>query len=167
MNDGTSKMNAERCFLGRHECAVDKQRRLAVPSSWRRESGADRFYLLPGRGQSIQMIPEWSFQDLVEKLRTVSFADAQAARALAQIGSIAQEAQCDKQGRITLNPELHGYAGLAGRALLLGSVTFVQIWSPEVWQDQQMTTDSCLDVIQRIQEQPDDLTHILRTAAGN
>lgn len=167
MDYGKTKEQEERCFLGRHECAVDGQRRLAVPSSWRGAGGGARFYLLPGRGQSIHMIPDWSFQSLVEKLRKVSFADGQAARALAQIGSIAQEVRCDKQGRITLSPDLVAYAGLKGRALLLGSVTFAQIYAPETWQDQQMSTDACLDVIQRVQEQPDDLTHILRTAAGN
>ncbi|MFW5803279.1 MAG: division/cell wall cluster transcriptional repressor MraZ [Verrucomicrobiota bacterium] len=165
MNNGDTKEHQERCFLGRHECSVDAQRRLAVPSSWRGDGAC--FYLLPGRGHSIQMIPDWSFQSLVEKLRKVSFADGQAARALAQIGSIAQEVRCDKQGRITLSPDLVNYAGLKGRALLLGSVTFAQIYAPETWQDQQMSTDACLDVIQRIQEQPDDLTNILRTAAGN
>ena len=163
MNNGEIQAG-DRCFLGRHECAVDAQRRLAVPSAWRLSAGVDRFFLLPGRNQSIQMVPEESFQELVAKLRNVSFADGNAARALAQIGSIAQEGRCDKQGRLTLNGELMSYAGIQRQALLLGSVTFIQILAPEVWKQQQMSTDACLDIIQGIQERPDDLTRILRNA---
>jgi MraZ protein len=146
---------------------VDEQRRIAIPRAWRRGEAPPGLFLLPGRNRSISVIPERSFEDLVGKLRKVSFADAQAARALAQIGSIAQECRCDKQGRITITQELLDHAKIAGKALLLGSVTFIQMYSPEEWAQQAMSPDVCLDVIQRIQEQPDDLTNILRTVPRN
>ena len=168
MNGGDSITNDGPWYLGHQDCTVDGQRRIAVPSRWRRAGDErTRFFLLPGRQTAIQMIPGESFAELLSKLRRVSFADGKAARALAQIGSIAQECVCDKQGRITLTPELMTYAGLSDKALLLGAVTFVQIWQPEKWRSQQMETEDCLDIIQSIQEEPDELNQILRNAARN
>lgn len=156
-----------RCFFGEHENVVDPQRRIALPKAWRSdEPGGSEFFLLPGRGQSLQLVPAATFGKLLAKLQDVSFADQQAARALATIGSLAQEIRCDRQGRFSVTPKLLAHAGITDRALLLGSVTTVQIWEPSIWQEQQMGSEDCLNVLQAIQERPDDFTNIIRKATN-
>jgi len=151
-------------FFGTYEYAVDAQRRLAIPCSWRKkDSDQNHFFVLPGRGKSLSLVPAPMFQDLLQQLRRVSFADTEAMRAMASIGSMAQDCLCDKQGRIRLTDALLAHASIDGKAILIGSVATVQIWSPEVWEQSQMDSEAGLDVIQAIQERPDDLTQILKT----
>ena len=147
------------CYLGEFEFAVDAQRRLAIPSAWRGD-GAE-FVLLPGREQSLQLVPAAAFQELLAKLRQVSFADAQAAVALATIGSMAVLCQPDKQGRISLTQKLMDHAGIRGNAMILGAVTTIQIWEPALWKKRRMDSQKGLDVIQTLQEKPDALGDVL------
>ena len=154
------------CYLGEFEYIVDAQRRVAIPSVWRSVDLAEnRFVLLPGREQSLHLTPFVLFQELVAKLRTVSFADARAAVALGTIGSMATACQADRQGRIMLTPKLMAHAGISDRALLLGSVTAIQLWSPEIWRQRCMDSNQGLDVIQALQERPDDLASALQKAS--
>jgi len=158
----------EACFLGEFEYTLDAQRRLALPKAWRgTEPNNNRFFLLPGRDRSLQLVPAAVFQDMLQKLRRVSFADAQAAVALATIGSMAQELACDRQGRIALHPKLMTHAGITDKALLLGAVTTIQIWEPGAWQQKKIDSEAGLDVLQAIQERPDDVTQVLRQVVKN
>ncbi len=158
--------NPTQWFLGEYEFTVDGQRRLAIPKPWRQGGdGEMRFFLLPGREKSLQLVPGSVFQELLQKLRKVSFADAQAARAMASVGSMAQECVPDKQGRITLTVRLMDHAGIQDRALLLGAVTSIQIWNPETWHRQQMDSETGLDVLQELQEKPDNFEEILRKSS--
>ncbi len=157
-----------RMFLGEHEYAVDKQRRVAIPSQWRGDSlEENRFFLFPGRDRSLQLVPSETFQAMIEKLRKVSFADARAATALATIGSMAAECVCDKQGRITMTKNLMDHAGIKGKALLLGALTTVQIWTPENWAKRKIDSETGLDVLQALQEKPDDVSDILNRTLGS
>jgi MraZ protein len=101
------------------------------------------------------------FQELLAKLRQVSFADAQAAVALATIGSMAVMCEPDKQGRISLTPKLMEHAGIRGAAVLLGAVTTIQIWEPARWEARRMNSQKGLDVLQALQEKPDALGAVL------
>ncbi len=154
-------------YLGEHEYAVDKQRRVAIPSQWRREAdGATRFFLFPGRDKSLQLVPAETFQAMIQKLRKVSFADARAATALASIGSMAVECICDKQGRISMTKKLMDHAGINDKALLLGALTTVQIWNPDNWASRQLDSETGLDVLQALQEKPDEITDVLSRTMG-
>lgn len=155
------------CYLGEHEYTVDAQRRLAIPSGWRSGArGGDHFVLLPGRDRSLLAVPAATFDELIAKLRQVSFADAQAAVALASIGALAADARSDGQGRITLTPELMSHAGITERATLVGAFTTIQLWNPAAWRARRMDSGRSLDVIQALQERPDDLAQVLRGLAG-
>lgn len=163
MNRGRNSFGSDGLYLGQYEYTVDSQRRLAIPSHWRCDDPRDNcFFLLPGRLHALQLVPAAMFQQFLDKLKTVSFADSRAMVALGKIGSMAQQAMCDKQGRISLSPNLMKHAGITDKALLLGAVATIQIWRPETWQEQQIDSEAGLDVIQSIQEKGDDFTEILR-----
>ena len=150
-------------FAGEFEHALDAQRRIAIPRPWRDDDEGGRFFLLPGRHRTLQLVPYAYFHEqLLDKAKKVSFADADAALALARLGSLAQECRCDKQGRIPLPQRLMEYAGLSDNAILVGALTTVQIWEPDAWRRMQTSDEQALDVIQKIGERPDDLMAILK-----
>jgi len=154
-----------RFFLGEYDYTVDAQSRIAIPKIWRGEAETEaRYVLLPGREQMLQLIPEEAFNELLLKARKVSFADRQGALGLATIGAMAQHCQPDGQGRINLSLRLKEHAGISDRAILVGAVTTIQIWQPETWKRLRLDSSRGLDIIQAIQEQPDDFTDILRKA---
>jgi len=143
-----------RLFLGEYENIVDKQRRVSLPKIWRStEHTQNKFVLFPGRNKSIQMLTMGDFGKMVQKLKSSSFANADASRALAVIGANSQMISCDKQGRFQINEKLMIHANIENRVVLVGAMTDIQIYSPNVWQELHMNSGDCLDVIQGIQEQ--------------
>ena len=149
-------------YMGEYEHSLDAQRRIAIPTSWRKKESDNIFYLLPGRHRALQLIPSESFKELLVKARKVSFADPGASLALAKLGAMAQECRCDKQGRFPIPQKLIEYAGLKDVAIMVGALTTVQIWSPENWDRLRTTDESVLDEIQKIGERADSLADALR-----
>jgi MraZ protein len=149
-------------YMGEFAHSLDTQRRVAIPTCWRRKSGDNIFYILPGRHGALQLIPEEGFRELLDKARKVSFADPAASLALARLGAMAQECKCDKQGRIGIPQRLLEYAGLSdGSVVMVGALTAVQIWSPEKWNNFRAADESVLDEIQKITERSDSLMDVL------
>lgn len=154
-------------YFGEYECTVDAQRRLALPSNWRRADQRDNsFVLFPGRHDSLALVPADMVDDLIASLRKLSFANPNAFLPMANIGARAQVCQCDRQGRFAIGQGLLDDAGIDGRATLVGAVTFIQIWKPESWQALRADTALGLDVIQTIQEGNTDLATLLKNLGG-
>lgn len=161
VNAGQFNLSGQ-CFLNSFEKPLDAQRRLALPRPWRvNEGGGDQFVVLPGRNKSLQLIPAAMFAEIFEQMRKIPFTHSSAGVALASLAHMAQTVICDSQGRIALTPELISYAGLQKNVVLVGAFTTIQIWSPEEWNKSKMGTDSCLDILQAIQEKPDSILDIL------
>jgi MraZ protein len=159
---------AEILFVGEFLHTIDPQRRIAIPKDWRVKDGENKFYMLPGRHNSLQLMTYTAFKELAEKLRKVSIADPKASIALARLGASARTCTCDKQGRIPINEKLLEYAQIKKNSkvdsdlILVGAFNSIQVWSKENWNKQQMTDSEMLDVLQKIEEMPDDLTDILK-----
>ena len=142
-----------RCYLGRHEYRVDTQRRIALPTHWRPQSPSENcYYLLRGAAKSLQLVPSAVFLPFLRNLLSISVANREAQRALATFGEGADEVSCDRQGRITLPPNLLEASGIEGPALLIGAVTTIQIWNPESWEAHRMGSDECMDVLSGLSE---------------
>jgi division/cell wall cluster transcriptional repressor MraZ len=149
-------------FTGEYEHSLDAQRRIAIPTCWRRKGEENIFFLLPGRHGALQLIPQEGFNELLLKARKVSFADPAASLALARLGSMAQESKCDKQGRFQIPQKLIDFANLKESAVMVGALTSVQIWAPENWNKVRPADETVLDEIQKIGERADSLTDILK-----
>lgn len=152
----------ESFFFGEFEHSLDPQRRVAIPSNWRKEKKTT-FFLLPGRHKALQLIPFGTFKETLLKFKKISFADPAASLAFARLGASGQECECDKQGRIQIPQKLIEQAGLKNQVVMIGSLTTIQIWSKENWSlFQKSDQNDVLDVIQKIGERPDDLMDILK-----
>jgi MraZ protein len=152
-------------FTGEYEYSLDSQRRVAIPKQWRVEGL--KYYLLPGRGGILQLIPEYTFKDFLDKVRKVSLTNAAVGRALAMLGSRAQECNCDKQGRISLSMKLKEYAKIDSDLVMVGAFTHAQIWTQTGWAAQSDDTESVLDVIDGLfSDDGGDLVDLLKNLGG-
>jgi len=163
VKQGTKSIAQEESyFFGEFEHSLDSQRRVAIPSNWRKEKKT-KFILVQGRHNAIYLLPPYIFNDFIAKVRKVSFADAASALALVRIGSVSQECECDSQGRISIPQKLIEQSGLKDQVVLVGSVTMIQIWSKDNWNMfKKSDPNDMLDVVQKISERPDDLTSIIK-----
>jgi MraZ protein len=150
--------NSELLFAGEFIHAIDSQRRIAIPKDWRIKSGENRFYAIPGRNNTLQLMTYASFKQLAEKLKKTPIADPKASIALARLGARARECRCDKQGRIGVSESLLEYAEIIKNGVvdadlvLVGAFNTIQIWSRKNWKKQQMGDEEMLDVLQKLEE---------------
>ena len=151
-------------FTGEYVHTLDGQRRVAVPRQWRVDGM--KYYLLPGRDGVLQLIPDYYFKDFLNKVRKVSLTNAKIGRALALLGSRAQECSCDKQGRISMTQKLKDHASLDGELVMVGAFTHAQIWSKESWDKQSEDTDDVLDVLDGLFGGGDDFMDVLKNLGG-
>lgn len=162
MTDGREDI----CFLGEFEHSIDSQRRVAIPRQWRQKDGETKFFLVPGRNKTLQLRTYESFKDFLDKARKVSSANAQASLALARYGSRAQECVCDKQGRIQISQKLAEYVGFSDQVVLVGAFSNIQLWTPEGWNEYQVSDESYLDEVQKIDESGEDFLDVLQETLG-
>lgn len=168
MSVDRSEEKSQLLFVGEFVHGIDSQRRVAIPKDWRFKEKENVFYLMPGRHKSLQLMPYASFKKMADKLEKVSIADSKASIALARLGAKAKQCICDKQGRIAMNEKLLEYAeikkgeSIDNELVLVGAFNSIQIWSEENWRQQQMGDDEMLDVLQNIEELPDELSNILK-----
>jgi len=153
------------CYFGRHEFAVDGQRRLSIPSNWRGEDPTQaRFILLPEENGSIKATPADALEETFVRLRRRALWDEEAQLALQSLAQAGQDATCDRHGRICVDQELLEHAGISGKAVLVGAMITFHIWSAEAWEARPSDRKRGLAVMKAIHEEPDDLTQALRSA---
>ena len=55
----------------------------------------------------------------------------------------------DGQGRINIPQPLREYAGLDGQAVIVGCDTYIEVWSPEAWEEVQARVEQSEDNAER------------------
>ena len=138
-------------FSGEYTHAVDAQRRLSVPRSWRGAEG-DSFYLFPSAEKMIRLLSSFVVQTLCDKIdaQSSSFTNDRVEQLKAAIFRQMYEVQCDRQGRIQLPAKLKSLAEIKSEATLVAAGTTAQIWSKEVWEERAVESD--LDVTTAIDD---------------
>jgi len=154
-------------FTGEVEHSLDAQRRISIPSEWRAKEGSNRFVMLPAKGSTLQLVPFHTFrEEILSKAKKASLANANDMRDLALLGSQAQSCECDKQGRIQIPQRLLEHAKIKEKAVLVGAISQIQVWAPELWSATQRGGEEFFDVMQRLSDTPDSLADAVRGALG-
>ncbi len=68
-----------------------------------------------------------------EKFRNASQTDARMRAYGRMLFALASEQVPDKQGRVTITPELRQYAGLERDAVVIGVYDRIEVWEPRSW----------------------------------
>jgi MraZ protein len=122
-------------FFGSYEHTVDEKGRLAVPVRFRNELGSNA-YLTRSLDKCLALYTSAAFEKLAEEYEALPTSDENARNLQRNFFSGVTPVEFDKQGRISIPPELREHAELEGEAvtaMVVGVKSRVEIWNKEVW----------------------------------
>lgn len=124
-------------FVGSHSHSLDAKNRLTVPSKWRFDGDdKDGFLAMPNPTlKCITLYPPKKVEQMEERMQELGMSDPHKQKAAMKLFSMSETVTCDKQGRINLPLTLTKYAGVEKEALLVGSMSSINIWKPERYDD--------------------------------
>lgn len=125
----------ELMFLGQFEHTIDEKGRITFPSRFR-EMLADGAYVTRGFDQNLTIMTSSRWNQLYERINKMNTADPKI-RALSRfIFSRAVKIEFDATGRFVIPQFLREAAHLGGSVTVLGVGENIEIWSPELWAEQ-------------------------------
>ena len=128
-------------YTGLFRHTADDKGRLTIPSAWRHaHAESDTFLATPHPDGYIAVLPPAEVEKLHEKISAMKLSDAGAQAFAARFFSQTQSFSFDKAGRIGLTGDLLKHAGIEKDAVLVGSLTKFNIYSPARWQQEEART---------------------------
>ena len=121
-------------FLGTYEPKLDDKGRVILPARFR-EDMEGGIVLTRGQEHCIYAFPAQEFEQMTVELRRAPLSSKQARDYVRLLLSGAYKEVPDKQGRITLPPDLRKYAGLDRELTVIGAGSRAEIWNSQAWND--------------------------------
>ena len=121
-------------FLGTYEPKLDDKGRVILPARFR-EDMEGGIVLTRGQEHCIYAFPAQEFEQMTLELRRAPLSSKQARDYVRVLLSGAYKEVPDKQGRITLPPDLRKYAGLDRELTVIGAGSRAEIWNSQAWND--------------------------------
>ena len=119
-------------FLGTHSPRMDDKGRLFLPAKFR-ERLAGGLVITPGQERCLYVFPDAEFARLFERIRQAPVTSKAARDYQRMFLAGASDETPDKQGRVTVPPELRSYAGLTKECVVIGAGTRVEVWDAGSW----------------------------------
>ena len=123
-------------FLGHHFTKLKKSNRLPIRSDWHKliSSGV---YLTQGFDQNILILMPNTFQEIYARITALNITDP-LARLLKRIFiSTASFVETVENETISLPQNLMEYANLGSNVVVVGQGEYFEVWSSDMWQQQQ------------------------------
>ncbi|HBL41662.1 MAG TPA: hypothetical protein DDY98_09005 [Ruminococcaceae bacterium] len=125
-------------FKGTYTHGLDAKKRMFIPAKYREPLGTN-FVICraPIPNVSIYVFPEETWDELCDELNTKN---AQGELTHEQewerrnLYRYSEDVIMDKQGRITISPQMCAYAGLKDEVLIIGNMKRLEIWDPETFE---------------------------------
>jgi len=121
-------------FMGQHFPRLDAKGRLILPAKFR-DGLADGVVVTKGQERCLYVWPAAQFATITDELSKVPFTSKPARDYSRVLFAGASDEIPDKQGRITLPPQLREYAALTKELVVIGNNTRVEIWDAQTWAD--------------------------------
>jgi MraZ protein len=119
-------------FSGTFRPKLDDKGRLFLPAKFRDEMGAG-LVITRGQERSIDVRTKADFDVFAAKLQNAPQTDARLRAYTRMLFALASDQVPDKQGRITVPPELREYGSLDREAVVIGVFNRLEIWEPQAW----------------------------------
>ena len=119
-------------FLGTHQPRLDDKGRLFLPATFRDEL-AGGLVITKGQERCLYVWPVAEFERMTDQLRTAPVTSKAARDYQRVLFAGASDEVPDKQGRVTIPPQLREYAGLTKDCVVIGANTRVEIWDSSAW----------------------------------
>ncbi len=134
---------------------VDDKRRLQIPAKWRSDDGGQFTIILWPRGAvreaCLLALPPAELMDLMQRLKSMPFADPNAESLRRLIGENSDQVIPDKAGRICLPESMAKAVGIEKEAVLVGLMDRFQIWNPERYEaTKTMDKETSLEAFSKI-----------------
>lgn len=134
-------------FSGTFRPRLDEKGRLFLPAKFRDAMG-DGLVITRGQERSIDVRTQADFAIFTEKFRNASQTDARVRAYSRMLFALASEQVPDKQGRITVTPELREYAALDRDCVVIGVFDRIEIWEPQAWSEYTARQESAFSDVQ-------------------
>ncbi|HXT41658.1 MAG TPA: hypothetical protein VN887_16750 [Candidatus Angelobacter sp.] len=132
--------------LYRH--GVDDKRRVQIPAKWRPAEPEILTLVLWPKGAMpeacLLVLPPKEWEALVQKLKTMPFADSKAEALRRLLGKKSDRVTLDKGGRICLPESMARAAHIGKEAVLVGLLDRFEIWDPERYETASAVDDELL-----------------------
>jgi MraZ protein len=135
-------------FLNQYKHSFDDKGRLTIPSKFR-ELPAEGAFVVQGLDRNLMVLPPLVFQILYDRLMAMNLTDPTARLLRRIILGNAQQVVPDGAGRILLSPNLKDYAALKENVVFVGQGDYFEIWSPELWKEQEVQVNDAETNAQR------------------
>jgi MraZ protein len=119
-------------FTGTHTPKLDDKGRLFLPAKFRDEM-KEGLVITRGQDRSLEIRTAQAFEDFANRMRETTDPRKRAYNRM--LFALAHETTPDRQGRISLTPELREYAGLDRECVVIGVRTKLEVWKPETWNE--------------------------------
>ena len=138
----------EQMFLNQYRHSFDDKGRLTIPAKFRAlpEEGA---YVVQGLDQNLMVLPPAVFEVVYDRLMGLNLTQPDARLLRRIILGNAMHVVPDGAGRILLSENLRNYAGLTGEVVFVGQGDYFEIWSPQLWQEQESQINDAATNTQR------------------
>jgi len=124
-------------FLGQHQSSFEAENRLAVPARFR-DLLAQGAYITQGFDRNLLVLSAEAFQAIYARFTAMNIADPLARLLLRMILGSAAELEIDASGAMLVPPKLREFAGLEADAVLVGQGQYIEVWTPDQWQQQEL-----------------------------
>lgn len=123
-------------YTGLFRHTIDDKGRLTIPSAWRHaHAEEDAFLAVPVNGY-IAVLPPAEVEKVYTQIAAMKLKDGNAQASAAKFFSETQSLSFDKAGRVILDAPLLKRMGIERDAVLVGSLTKFNIYSPARWEQE-------------------------------
>ncbi len=119
-------------FSGTYTPKLDEKGRLFLPAKFRDEM-KEGLVITRGQENALDIRTKPDFDAFTEKFRHASQTDGRMRAYGRMLFALASEQVPDKQGRVTITPELRQYAALDREAVVIGVYDRIEVWQPARW----------------------------------
>ena len=119
-------------FLGTHTPRLDEKGRLFLPAKFR-DALAEGLVITKGQERCLYVWPLEEFARVTEQMRAAPVTSKAARDYMRVFFAGAFDEVPDKQGRITVPPDLREYAGLQRDCVVIGASNRVEVWDSAAW----------------------------------
>jgi MraZ protein len=135
-------------FLNQYLHSFDDKGRLTIPAKFR-ELPADGAFVVQGLDRNLMVLPPPVFEIIYNRLMALSMTDPSARLLRHIILGNALQVVPDGSGRILISANLRQYAELQDEVVFVGQGDYFEIWSPGLWQEQQVQINDAATNAQR------------------
>lgn len=133
-------------LTGKYKHSLDTKNRLIIPSRLKEQLG-DTITILRGSDKCLTVYSAEEWEKYAQKISELPKTQVRALTRYLYSNSL--EVKPDAQGRIMLPEEMLQYACITKNIITVGCGKYVEIWSEEVWEEQQLD------------DEPEDFTKML------